>query len=240
MKKKGIHDIQKDIMFKLLKYISQNDQHTTILKGGTSLMFCYGLDRFSEDIDLDSTNKNIEKLINDFCKKNNLQYNVKKNTVTVKRFMINFFGNEKLKVEVSYRNKKLNSEKYRIINDIKVYPINKLLGMKINAYNSRDKIRDLYDIIFIVKNYKNEIFDTLIDQLKNSFEYKGLEQFDYLIKTQNDSLINKDKLANDLLELYDDLGLIDDYSIEETIEEKNNSNILKEKDKTNEFEELDK
>lgn len=41
MKKKGIHDIQKDIMFKLLKYISQNDQPITILKGGTSLMFCY-------------------------------------------------------------------------------------------------------------------------------------------------------------------------------------------------------
>ena len=29
-----------------------------ILKGGTSLMTCYGLDRFSEDIDLDGFNKN--------------------------------------------------------------------------------------------------------------------------------------------------------------------------------------
>ena len=26
-----------------------------ILKGGTALMLCYGLDRFSEDIDLDGT-----------------------------------------------------------------------------------------------------------------------------------------------------------------------------------------
>ena len=84
--------------------------------------------------------------------------------------------------------------------------------MKINAYNRENNIQDLYDIVFIMKNYKDSISDILIEQLKNSFEYKGLEQFDYLIKTQDDTLIDKDKLAENLLELYDDLGLIDSYS----------------------------
>lgn len=45
---------------------------------------CYNLDRFSEDIDLDSTNKNIKKYIDNFCKKNNFQYNIAKDTDTVK------------------------------------------------------------------------------------------------------------------------------------------------------------
>lgn len=72
-----------------------------------------------------------------------------------------------------------------------------------------------------MKNYKEYIPEILIEQLKNSFEYKELEQFDYLIKTQDDLLIDKDKLAENLLELYDDLGLIDDFSnnIEHEIED---------------------
>lgn len=34
-----------------------------ILKGGTALMQCYGLDRFSEDIDMDSIDTDSEKYI---------------------------------------------------------------------------------------------------------------------------------------------------------------------------------
>ena len=117
-----------------------------------------------------------------------------------------------MKVEISYRNKNLTKERYMNINGIDVYPIDKIMGMKINAYNSRDKIRDLYDIVFIMKNYKEQIPELLIEQLRDSFQYKGLEQFDYLIKTQDDSLLDKDMLAENLLEIFDDLGLIDNYS----------------------------
>lgn len=39
-----------------------------ILKDGTSLMMCYGLDRFSEDIDLDcARSKQIKNIVEDFC-----------------------------------------------------------------------------------------------------------------------------------------------------------------------------
>lgn len=205
-------DIQKNVMKDLLLFINKYDKHTTILKGGTSLMFCYKLDRFSEDIDLDSTNKNIGKLIKEYCTIKKYNFNIKKDTDTVKRFMIEFLENEKIKVEISYRNKNLTKERYMNINGIDVYSIDKIMGMKINAYNSRDKIRDLYDIVFIMKNYKEQIPELLIEQLRDSFQYKGLEQFDYLIKTQDDSLLDKDMLAENLLEIFDDLGLIDNYS----------------------------
>lgn len=214
-------ELQKKVMYDILLYINKYDKHTTILKGGTSLMFCYGLDRFSEDIDLDSTNKNLGKIIKEYCNSKNYGFNIKKDTDTVKRYMVEFIDNEKIKIEISYRNKNLSTESHTNINGIDVYTVDRLMGMKINAYNSRDKIRDLYDIVFLMKNYKEYIPELLIEQLRNSFEYKGLEQFDYLIKTQDDLLIDKDKLAENLLELYDDLGLIDDFSndIEHEIED---------------------
>ena len=90
----------------ILTYINQNT-NDFVLKGGTALKQCYELNRFSEDIDLDSKNKNIEKYIKEFCAKNGYTYNKKKDTDTVKRFMINYGNPEKpLKVEVSYRKKR--------------------------------------------------------------------------------------------------------------------------------------
>lgn len=38
-----------------------------VLKGGTALMLCYGLTRFSEDIDLDGFDEGIEDIVSNFC-----------------------------------------------------------------------------------------------------------------------------------------------------------------------------
>lgn len=214
-------EIQKKVMREILKFINRYDKQTTILKGGTALMFGYNLDRFSEDVDLDSTNIHLEKIIKDFCKIKSYKYNVKKDTPFVKRYMLEYDTNRKIKIEISYRNKRLNDQDFHVFDGIKIYNIDKLFGMKLNAYNSRDKIRDLYDIIFIYKNYKEFLPSFAIDQLKDSLSFKGLEQFDYLMQTQHDQLINKESLANDFLQLFDDLELLSDNK--ETLQEKNTS-----------------
>lgn len=70
---------------------SRSNQY--ILKGDTSLMLCYGLTRFSEDIDLDALcSKDIERIVNDFCRLNNYTFRVAKDTNTVKRYMIHYGG----------------------------------------------------------------------------------------------------------------------------------------------------
>jgi predicted nucleotidyltransferase component of viral defense system len=190
-----------------------------ILKGGTALMTCYQLDRFSEDIDLDSKNKNlIKNIVETFCKQYDYPYRIAKDTDTVKRFMIHYTdGLKPLKIEISYRSRNINKNDIDKINGISVYKINRLAYMKCNAYNSRDKIRDLYDITFICKNYYNQLSDDVKGFVCDAFQYKGLEQFDYLIATQSDELIDNDKLAEDILDVYDKLGLIaekDDPDIE--------------------------
>lgn len=80
--------------------------------------------------------------------------------------------------------------------------------MKLNAFNHRDKIRDLYDIIFIYQNYKKILPAILIEQLRDAFAHKGIEQFDFLIKYQQDELINTDELANNFLNTFNELGLL--------------------------------
>lgn len=73
-----------------------------ILKGGTALMFFYGLDRFSEDIDLDARGslEKVEKVLQKTITENQWKYRVTKNTDTVFRMMIDYgskndLGNER-------------------------------------------------------------------------------------------------------------------------------------------------
>lgn len=47
------------VIQRMLHGINSSQGNPFVLKGGTALMECYGLDRFSEDIDLDSLRSNV-------------------------------------------------------------------------------------------------------------------------------------------------------------------------------------
>lgn len=151
-----------------------------ILKGGTSLMLCYNLTRFSEDIDLDGFDKSFFKYVEQFIrmyssKYNSLEFRKAKDTDTVKRVFIHYGGSKPLKVDVSYRRNTVSQSELCIINGINVYSIESILSMKLNAFNHRDKIRDLYDITFIYLNYKSILSSTILFMLRDAVAYKGLE-----------------------------------------------------------------
>lgn len=203
-------DIHYKVIIDFLQYLNKRTDNF-ILKGGTSLLACYKLDRFSEDIDLDAkSNQNIKKIIDEFCKSRNYEYRIAKDTETVKRFMINYNSVEKpLKVEISYRRKDIKEEEFTIINGIVVYKINELCLMKASAYSGRDKIRDLYDICFICNNYWNELSEDVKSFIRVAVEYKGIEQFEFIIKDQKDELIDNKKLEEDFLKMYDKLGIME-------------------------------
>jgi len=193
-----------------------------ILKGGTSLMECYGLDRMSEDIDLDSVNKeDIFNIVKSYCSEHNYTYRVAKDTDMVKRFFVNYGNNSHpLKIEISYRQREIPKSSITVIHNINVYNIENIAIMKSNAYNARDKIRDLNDITFIVNNYLDKLSPQCRILVSDALSYKGIEQFDYLTRTQEDELIDIDKLAEDFLRAWDALGLIDD-SLPETTKMEN-------------------
>ncbi len=180
-----------------------------ILKGGTALMVCYKLDRFSEDIDLDGKSAGIDLIVDEFCKINGNTYRIAKDTAMVKRFMINYGNcNRPLKIEVSFRKKTIDESEFDKICGIRVYNINILCIIKANAYGSRGRIRDLYDITFICNNYWEQLNDAVKALVRETILHKGIVQFDYLVKNQPDELINTDKLADSFLKMYDRLGLL--------------------------------
>lgn len=210
-----------------LHFLCENT-NSYILKGGTALMQCYNLDRFSEDIDLDGKGNSIFDLVDCYCKSNSYEYRIAKNTDTVKRCMIHYGGSKPLKIEVSCRRNFIDKNDYVRISGIIVYTIERLAAMKCSAYASRDKIRDLYDLSFICCNYYNRLSEQTKNFIFDTISAKGVEQYDYLVNNQPDELINKEKLLDLFLTAIEKIGLLTDNEEKNIIKEYKNEEDEKE------------
>lgn len=204
--------LHKEVIVDFLTFINKVDNRF-VLKGGTALMLCYGLSRFSEDIDLDGFDrgsffKDVDSFVKMFSQKYPGIYARRaKDTDTVKRVFIHYGGMKPLKIEVSYRKKSISSNEYCVIGGILVYTISSILVMKLNAFSSRDKIRDLYDITFLYSNYHGYFSERDLASLRDILSYKGFEYFDYIVRTQQDDLIDNNQLADAFISMYYSLGL---------------------------------
>ena len=175
-----------------------------MLKGGTALLLCYNLNRFSEDIDLDSSNMNIFKYIDEFCNIKNFTYRKAKDTKTVQRAFIDYGESNKLKIEVSHRNSNISKDLLVNVNGILTYNINELTNLKALAYSGRDKVRDLYDITFIINNYYEKLNEQTKMNLETILSYKGIEQYDYFESNSiTDDLIDMNELSVSFLKAYE-------------------------------------
>ncbi|MDR0825920.1 MAG: nucleotidyl transferase AbiEii/AbiGii toxin family protein [Mycoplasmataceae bacterium] len=178
-----------------------------VLKGGTALCKFYNDPRFSEDIDLDSPKGNIGNIVKRFCK----QYGYhspckKKDTLHGQKFMINYgVPGQLLKVETSHRDKMIPKFKYIIINGIRVYKLEQIAITKLNAFITRDKIRDLYDITFIINHKWHLLSEETKKIIKDNLLTKNLLNQNDLVIHQEDNLIDKDELETNILSAYEKL-----------------------------------
>ena len=187
-----------DIIKKVLQALNDN----FVLKGGIALSLYYGLNRYSEDIDLDakSNNMDITKLLK--SNKNFRDYNItiKKDTDTVFRTMLDHarqshLGNYPLKIEVSNRNKiflQQGSLTYTNIDGVNVYNISELIDMKIAAFNGRDKVRDLYDLNFLLNKYPEYFDHKQLWQINERIAYCGADELNMLLADE----VKKHKLIS--------------------------------------------
>lgn len=204
----------KGLIERFLLYINAQDSQY-VLKGGTALMECYGLDRFSEDIDLDGRGGSIAKYVDHFAKKEGISYTTKKDTDTVKRFMLHT-GEDTLKIEVSYRSRHIDPETVHKVNGIQVYVIDSLAMMKNNAYQKRYKIRDMYDLTFMLEYYYDQIEPGTRRAIADQLSDRGYERFDELVKDQSDALIPPDRIdemTTNFLGAWEKLGLVDEQTL---------------------------
>ena len=223
-KVKEIIENKREIIDQFLPYLNKKS-NLFILKGGTALSKFYDLPRLSDDIDLDSTvQKNFYEIVESFCKEYGYSFRKGKDTPFVQKAYIysDKLKEKSLKIEVSYRKKIIDKDEYGKKSGIVVYSLDMIGNQKADAYNTRDKIRDMFDICFLVNNKEGEISKETLRRIRDALSLKGLEQYDYLnnIEDQKDPYIEKDELAESLLQAFDKLGLL---STEEEIEKiKNN------------------
>ena len=154
-----------------------------ILKGGTALGVYYGLDRYSEDIDLDATRTGAN-IMETLSAAGVSGIRSKKHTDTVQRVMLDYGasrpdgGEYPLKIEVSFRNVRgLEDDRFKInqFDGVWVYDISELVKMKVQAFSGRDKIRDLYDIGFLLREYSEHFSKDNLQNIQTAMSYKGLE-----------------------------------------------------------------
>ena len=176
-----------DIIKKVLRSLSDN----FVLKGGTALSLYYGLNRYSEDIDLDSKSNNMDiaKMLKSNRDFRDCNITIKKNTDTVFRVMLDYcgqshLGNYPLKIEVSNRNKiflQQGALTYTNIYGVNVYNISELIDMKIAAFNGRDKVRDLYDLNFLLNKYPENFDHKQLWQINERIAYCGADELNILL-----------------------------------------------------------
>ena len=176
-----------NLMKEILHLVGDN----FIFKGGTALRFYYGLDGYSEDLDFDaiSNNMDIIKRLKSHKDFKNWQIYTKKISETSNRFTIDYgaktpLGNYPLKIDISGRNKMLLRDKqlaYSKIDGVCVYNIEIIAQMKRQAFLSRNKIRDFYDIGFLLEKYP-QCFDkqNLID-IADKIHYSGASALNMLL-----------------------------------------------------------
>lgn len=91
-------------------------------------------------------------------------------------------------MEVSNRNKEAlrnNLLKTKKVGKVNVYDVDELIKMKISAFNGRDKIRDFYDLGFLVQNYPEHFTQERLFHIKERIFYLGKEELNQLLEIEN-------------------------------------------------------
>ncbi len=125
-----------------------------ILHGGTAIWRCYGGKRFSEDLDfyLPKQKQNIEQLFLSLEKKG---FKVLKKKISERSIYSELaFERITIRLEATFQKKEATLADYETVNGriIKIYSLSpeEFISEKVNAYLQRFKIRDLWDIYFLL------------------------------------------------------------------------------------------
>jgi len=167
-----------------------------IIHGGTGIWRCYQGNRFSEDVDVYI--KRDEKKIEEFFKSlENKGFKIIKKRLKENSLYSGLeFNGIETKFEATFQNKKPFFKRYETAESffINVYTLTPedLVIEKVETYLKRKKIRDLYDIAFLINHVENK-------KLIKNYLKKLIENFEKPIDEEN--------LANIII-----LGVIPSYN----------------------------
>lgn len=177
-----------------------------VLKGGTALLLCYGLDRFSEDLDFDAPKKfsvssRIERVLSRFTQ----DFDIKtvKDTETVQRLKVHYRKetvDRLLKIETSFRQSP-PPETVVVLDGIQTYRVSSLIDQKLAALTGRTKARDLYDVVFLARTYWAEFSPQAKLTLKSLLADANALESRFHLAFEDDTILNADQLDGLVLQL---------------------------------------
>lgn len=160
-----------------------------VLHGGTAVWRCYRGNRFSEDLDMYSTSvAQVKEKLPQLAKVHSIQVNKLKTTENLLFAKLSAQGTE-VRVEINYSAKILPCFKsYEKADgsymEILTLPAEDLIIEKINAYQSRKFVRDIYDI-YHLSNYVaepekiKEVMLKFLQDIKPPIDEKNLKTLVY-------------------------------------------------------------
>lgn len=144
-----------------------------VIHGGTAIWRCYQGNRFSEDVDV-YINKDLSKIEEFFKSLEAKGLKIIKKRVKENSIYSEFeFNNIRTRFEATFQNKKPFFKKYETSESffINVYTLSPedLVIEKVETYLKRRKIRDLYDVSFLISYVedKNKIWNYLKKLIQN-------------------------------------------------------------------------
>ena len=159
---------------------------TVIIHGGTAIWRCYNGNRFSEDVDvyLPKDKKLIENFFDSLKKRGFgiIKKRIKENSV----YSELIFNGTSVRFEATFQIKESILKKYETSEGffINVYTLTPedLISEKIDAYLKRKKIRDLYDIFFLLSYAEGKkIKEDLKKLIKNFTKPEDKENLEAII-----------------------------------------------------------
>ena len=203
---KNIGHAEKDYFQNIILFIIyQTSGNEIVFKGGTALSKCYGLNRFSEDLDFTCKNEFNFKNLSDGLKRFKLEFELEEeNFEKSKSFSIKikgplYNGNKnsicKVILDCSFREevicKPLIKNMGRFLEEIPSFDVyvmsqEEILAEKIRAILTRNKARDVYDAYFLI-NSGIKISKELVNQKLNYYQKKFNEkEFAHAVKSKKE------------------------------------------------------
>ena len=155
-----------------------------VMHGGTAIWRCYQGNRFSEDIDvyINKDTKKLNLLLGELEKKG---FQTKKKKISENSVYFSFeFNRITVKFDAIFKKISGVLKDYETVdgNFATIYTLTpeEFLREKVSAYLNRFRIRDLYDIFFMLKHIKNiglvkKELEKLIKEFKEPIDEKNLK-----------------------------------------------------------------
>lgn len=213
-----------------------NDRTDTfILNGSMALKACYGLDHFCRDIKLSGFLESfmLKDIAEQFIREHGWKYGgmayqdessplihngmqermwklrgVYESFINRPRKIVLQYGSgDTLNIEVSYSAGSIKGEDYEILNGIPVYNADNLLMQKETDFHTTLQLADLYDVVFIYKNYRSRLSEHSIQWLYSIFDYYGMERFRFYLSINREKWLDTGRLYDDVINMFSELGI---------------------------------